>query len=124
VVKYVFGWKDNPAKTPDECEAHYRAYHLKLAREVYTGCDGFVRLVYNRVRSFRVNDNNSPESHPAVPDMDAFIELWFDSVEQLQAAMGHPNLALMFEDHPNFMAVDGPANIRVYDVAEEVVLEA
>jgi hypothetical protein len=81
VVKVVFGWKDNPALTAQECEAHYRAHHMPMAREAFTGADGF-RL------------------------------------------LGHPVLRRMFDDHPHFMATDTPANIKIYEVEEEVVLEA
>lgn len=97
---------------------------MPMARQAFTGADGFRLLLYNRVRSCRVNDFNTPESHPADTDMDAFVELYFDSGEQLLAAMAHPALRRMFEDHANFMATDEPANIRIYEIDEEVVLDA
>jgi uncharacterized protein (TIGR02118 family) len=124
MVKVLFSWKDNPELGAQACEDHYRAHHMALARQVYTGADGFVRLTYNRVRGHRVNDFNSETAHEAESDMDAFVELWFESAAQLQKAMGHPVLKEMFEDHPNFMAVDTPANIKIYELDEEVVLEA
>lgn len=124
MVKVVFGWKDNPELGSDQCEAHYRAHHMPLAREVFTGADGFRLLRYNRVRAHRVNDYNTPAARPAEPDMDAFVELYFDSATQLEAAMAHPVLRRMFDDHPHFMATGTPANIRIYEVDEEVVLEA
>jgi uncharacterized protein (TIGR02118 family) len=124
MVKVVFGWKDAPGRSAQECEDHYRSHHMGLARQAYTGVDGFRALIYNRVRSCRVNDYNSPESHEAEAPMDAFIELYFDSMAQLQASLNQPVLTEMFEDHGNFMNVDVPANVVIYEVDEEVVLEA
>jgi len=120
VIKIVFGWKDRPDLTAEECEAHYRAVHMVLARRAFDGVDGFGALVYNRVRNFSVNDYNEPQPRPAEADMDAFIELFFDSREQLQAAFGRPELDTLFEDHPNFMDCSVPANIKIYDVEETV----
>lgn len=122
MIKVMFSWKDNPDKSPEACEAHYRAVHLEMARRVFRDAVGFKKLVYNRVRGHRVNDFNVPEAHPAVADFDAFIELWFDSSEQLQAAMDNPVLGEMFADHGNFMDVTTAPNIRIYDLEEEVVL--
>jgi uncharacterized protein (TIGR02118 family) len=124
MVKVMFTWKDRSDRTPEACEAHYRAVHLPLAREAFDGVDGFRRLVFNRVRGHRVNDYNDPASHSAATDFDAFVELWFDSAEQMAAAMGTPPLAAMFDDHANFMETDVPANIRIYELDETVVLEA
>jgi uncharacterized protein (TIGR02118 family) len=124
MVKVMFSWKDRPDRTPEECEAHYRKVHMQLAREAFTGVDGFRRLVYNRVRGHRVNDHNNPVSHPAPADFDAFVELWFESPELMAAAMGRPPLDAMFADHVNFMETDAPANIRIYEVDEDVILAA
>jgi|GEM_PF-3489417 len=124
MVKVMFTWKDRPDRTPEECEAHYRAVHMGLAREAFTGVDGFRRLVFNRVRGHRVNDYNNPVSHPADPPFNAYVELWFDSPEQMAQAMGRPPLAAMFDDHVNFMETDAPANIRIYELDEDVILEA
>jgi uncharacterized protein (TIGR02118 family) len=122
MVKVLFGWKDAPTRSAQECEDHYRSHHMGLARQAYTGVDGFRLLVYNRVRRARVNDYNSPESRQVEPPMDAFIELYFDSMEQLQASLGQPILQEMFEDHGNFMNVNVPSNVVIYEVDEEVIL--
>lgn len=122
MIKVMFSWKDSPERTPDECEAHYRAVHLEMARRVFRDADGFKRLVYNRVRGHRVNDYNAREAHTADSDFDAFIELWFESARQLESAMDNPILLEMFADHENFMDVTTAPNIRIYDLEEEVVL--
>lgn len=122
MIKVMFSWKDNPERTADDCEAHYRAVHLEMARRVFRDADGFKKLVYNRVSGHRVNDYNEREAHPAEPDFDAFIELWFDSTRQLASAMDNPILLEMFADHQNFMDVTTAPNIRIYDLEEEVVL--
>ncbi len=124
MVKVVFTWRDNPALGAAACEAHYRAVHMPLARAAFDGVPGFRSLRYNRVRSSTVNDFNRREPRVVDPDIDAWVELCFDSEEQLAAAFQRPALQALFDDHPNFMAVDVPANIRVYRVDEDTILEA
>ena len=120
MIKVVFGWKDRPDLRPEQCEAHYRAVHMQLARRAFDGVDGFRALVYNRVRRYLVNDHNRPQAREAPADMDAFVELFFDSREQLEQAFGRPEVDALFADHVNFMEVDSPANIKIYDVEETV----
>ena len=124
MVKVMFSWKDRSDRTAQECDAHYRAVHMGLARAAFDGVEGFQRLVYNRVRAHRVNDYNSPESRPAETDFDAFVELWFESPELLGQAMGRPPLDAMFKDHVNFMETDIPASTRIYELDEHVILAA
>jgi uncharacterized protein (TIGR02118 family) len=124
VIKIVFSWNDHPDRTAEECDAHYRAVHMGLARQAFDGVDGFRALVYNRVNRHFVNDHNRPEPRERESDMDAYVELYFDSREQLEQAFGRPELDAMFADHPNFMEVDVPANIRAYDVEEDVYFGA
>lgn len=120
MIKVVFGWRDHPELSAEECEAHYRAVHMRLAREAFQGAEGFVALVYNRVRRHFVNDYNRPEPLDRPPDMDAWVELFFESRELLEAAFERPGMGALFEDHPNFMATDTPANVRAYEVDETV----
>jgi hypothetical protein len=123
VIKVVFGWRDDPGRSPEECEQHYRDVHMGYARQAYDGVPGFMSLTYNRVRREQVNDFNGRDARDITPDMDAFVELVFDDAESLQQALGHPMLEVMFEDHANFMQVDAPENIRIYHVDETVILE-
>jgi uncharacterized protein (TIGR02118 family) len=120
MVKMIFGWRDRPGMTAQDCEAHYRAVHMNLARAALDGVDGFQGLVYNRVRSHQVNDFNQPQAHPEKPDLDAILELYFRDQDSLQAAFGTPALTAMFDDHVNFMDTESPANIRIYTVDETV----
>lgn len=124
MIKLVFAWRDHPALGAEACEAHYRANHMALARKAFDGVEGFRALAYNRVRRHFVNDFNRPESIDRPTDIDAWVELYFDSKEQLEAAFGTPEMQALFDDHPNFMDVDIPANVRVYDVDEEVFFGA
>ncbi len=124
MIKIVYAWRDRPTLSTEECEAHYRSTHMRLAREAFTDCDGFVALRYNRVRGYRVNDYNDPESREATPDVDAWVELYFENEDKLQAAFARPELAAMFDDHENFMATEEPENIRIYRVEEETILAA
>jgi uncharacterized protein (TIGR02118 family) len=120
----MYAWRDNPALTAEQCEQHYRTVHMELARRTYTGVPGFRALRYSRVRRHLVNDYNQPVAVETPTDMDAFVELYFDDAETLQAAFTRPELAAMFADHENFMAVDIPANVRVYELDETTILEA
>lgn len=124
MIKLIFCWKNRRDLTPEECDAHYRAVHMEMARQAFDGVDGFRALVFNRVRRHFVNDFNRPEPLERESDIDAYVELYFDSREQLEQAFGKPELAAMFADHPNFMEVDVAANIRAYDVEEDVFLGA
>jgi len=124
MIKVVFGWRDHPDLGAEVCERHYRTVHMPLAREAFDGVPGFVRLSYNRVRAATVNDFNRREPREVVPDVDAWVELHFASSELLQAAFARPQLQALFDDHPNFMACDVPANIHVYHVDEEVICAA
>jgi hypothetical protein len=123
MIKVVFGWRDDPNRSPGECERHYRDVHMEYARQAYDGVEGFVSLSYNRVRREQLNDFNTRDPRDVEPDMDAFVELRFDDVESLERAFDNPLLDVMFEDHANFMQVDTPANIRIYHVDETLVLE-
>ena len=124
MIKMLYAWRDNPALTAEQCESHYRTVHMDLARRAFTGVTGFRALRYNRVRRHSVNDYNQPTAEEAQPDIDAFVELYFDDEATLRAAFARPELAAMFDDHENFMAVDVPANVRIYELDETTVLEA
>lgn len=120
MIKVVFGWKDNPDLSPEECEVHYREVHMDLARECFADVDGFHALVYNRVRSHAVNNFNDPTAVPRDPDLDAFVELFMADQDSMDRAFANPQMTRMFEDHQNFMATDIPANVRIYHVDEDV----
>jgi uncharacterized protein (TIGR02118 family) len=124
LIKMMYAWRDNPALTAEQCEQHYRTVHMDLARRAFTGVTGFRALRYSRVRRHLVNNYNQPVAEAAPSDMDAFVELYFDDEATLQAAFARPELAAMFADHENFMAVDIPANVRVYELDETTILEA
>ena len=121
MIKVVFSWKDRPDLSAEECEAHYRAVHIPLAREAFDGVEGFRMLRFNRVRRETVNDFNQREAREVERDVDAWVELYFESAELMARAFERPHLARLFDDHPNFMQCDTPANIRVYFVDETVI---
>lgn len=120
MIKIVFGWRDHPDKSAEACEQHYRDVHMGLARKAFDGAEGFRALVYNRVNAHFVNDYNRRDSRTCTPDMDAFVELFFDDRESLEQAFARPIMQSLYDDHENFMDVDSPANIRAYDVDETV----
>jgi uncharacterized protein (TIGR02118 family) len=120
VIKMMFGWRDNPGKSAAECEHHYRTVHMEMAKKAFDGADGFVAVVYNRVRAGAVNDFNRPERREVEPDLDAILELYFRDEQSMREAFARPQMAAMFDDHPNFMATDTAANVRIYEVEESV----
>jgi uncharacterized protein (TIGR02118 family) len=121
MIKVVFSWKDHPDRTAEECEAHYRAVHIPLAHAAFDGVEGFRMLRFNRVRRATVNDYNQREPREVEPDIDAWVELYFESAELMAKAFERPHLAALFDDHPNFMECETPANIHVYHVDETVI---
>jgi hypothetical protein len=98
--------------------------HMDMARTAFDGADGFVAVVFNRVRSAGVNDFNRPERRTVEPDLNSILELYFRDEESMRKAFAHPQMALMFEDHPNFMDTDSEANVRIYEVEESVFFGA
>lgn len=122
MIKMVFAWRDRPGMTPGECDAHYRSVHAKLARDLYTDAEGFRALIYNRVTSYHVQDYNDRAVRPETPDIDAFVEIFFDTREQMNQVLLRPELDAMHKDHAHFMDVASAANIRIYSVDEMVVL--
>ena len=121
MIKVVFSWKDHPELSAAECEARYRAVHIPLARAAFEGVEGFRELRFNRVRRETVNDYNQREPREVEADVDAWVELYFESAELMQRAFERPQLGELFDDHPNWMECDTPANIRVYHVDETVI---
>ena len=83
--------------------------------------EGFRELRFNRVRRETVNDYNRREPREVEADVDAWVELYFESAELMQRAFERPQLGELFDDHPNWMECDTPANIRVYHVDETVI---
>jgi uncharacterized protein (TIGR02118 family) len=124
MIKMRFAWRDRPGMTAEECEAHYRDVHMGLARAGFDGVDGFIAVVYDRVRSAAVNDYNSPERRTVVSDVDASCDLYFRDEASMRAAFARPQLAAMFDDHVNFMDTESLANVRIYDVEETVFFGA
>lgn len=124
MIKLRFSWRDRPGMTAEQCEDHYRTVHMNLARAGFDGVDGFLAVVYERVRSAAVNDFNQPERRVVEPDFDAACELYFLDEPSMQQAFQRPQMAAMFADHVNFMDTESPANVRIYEVEETVFFGA
>lgn len=122
MIKMLYAWHDRPDVGREGSEAHYREFHMALARQAFEGVPGFQKLVYSRVEAQWINDFNRPERVPVEPEFDAFVELYFDDEESLTAAMEGPGVARLFADHENFMAVDIARNIRVFELSETTIL--
>jgi uncharacterized protein (TIGR02118 family) len=120
----MFGWRDHPDKSAEECEHHYRTVHMPMAQRAFDGADGFIAVVYNRVRGAAVNDFNRPDRIEVEPDVDAIVELYFQDADTMRQAFAQPQMARMFDDHPNFMDTESAANVRIYDVEESVFFGA
>jgi uncharacterized protein (TIGR02118 family) len=124
MVKFTFTWKKNPDLSEEECERHYRTVHTQLARMAFQNIPSFRKYVQNKVRSCVVYDFNKwGEAHAAEPEFDRFVDLYFDSKDELEKAFATPEMKACFEDHKNFMDTNVPANVRVYEIEEVVPLK-
>jgi uncharacterized protein (TIGR02118 family) len=122
MIKMMFGWRDRPELSAEQCEHHYRTVHMPMARAAFEGTDGFIAIVFNRVRSAAKNDFNQPERIAVEPDLDGILELYFRDEDSMRAAFAQPQMKRMFEDHPNFMHTETAGNVRIYEVDETVIL--
>jgi hypothetical protein len=93
----------------------------RSARAAFDGVEGFRELRFQPCRRETVNDYNRREPREVEPDVDAWVELYFESAELMQRAFERPQLGELFDDHPNCMQCDTPANIRVYHVDETLI---
>jgi uncharacterized protein (TIGR02118 family) len=124
MIKVVGTWKRNPKLSLEQCENHYRSVHTSLARIALAKVPGLRKYVQNRVISTTVTDYNDAErSHPGEPDFDRFVELYFDSAEDMAKALDTPEMRACLDDHKNFMDITIPCNLMNYEVEEVVVLE-
>ena len=124
MIKLVTTWKRNPGLTPEQCDSHYRTVHTSLARIALEKVPGLRKYVQNKVLSTTVVDyNQSEKSHPGEPEFDRFVELYFDSAEDMARAFDTPEMRACVEDHKNFMCINIPASLITYEVEEVVVLE-
>jgi len=124
MVKVISTWKRNPNLTEEQCEEHYRKVHTELAKKALSKASGLRRYVQNRVVShvqYNYNDMDNPVE--ADPDFDRCVELYFDNREAMEEAFSTPEMKACFDDHKNFMDIDIPANIKVYEVVEEIPID-
>ncbi len=120
MIKVVFMWKDNPNLTVEQCEQHYQNVHTKLAVQGMQNSTGVIAYVQSRVKSCIVHDYNNPVGHPAEPEFDRMVEMYFENEEAAQAMLDPAALKGAFDDHPNFQNVDIPASLRIYVVEEAI----
>jgi len=116
--------KKNPDLSEEEVERHYQTVHTELARNAFRNIPGFRKYVQNKVLSHTVyNFNQWGKAELAEPEFDRFVELYFDDVETLAKSFETPEMKACFDDHKNFMDINRPANIKVYEVGELVPLK-
>jgi uncharacterized protein (TIGR02118 family) len=120
MIKLMMVWSDAPDKTAEECDEHYLGVHTQMAHAVLHDVPGFVKYTQNRVVRHFVHNRNGRAAEDRTPDFDRSIELWFTDQAALQAVFNRPEMDLMFQDHPNFMDVDGSPSQRVYILDERV----
>lgn len=124
MIKFFMSWKDNPNLSKEECEKHYSTVHTELAKKGLKNAPGFRRYVQNRVVSHTViNFNECTNAVEAEPEFDWFAEFYFDSKEDMEKAFSSPEIQACYGDHKNFMDVNIPANIKIYEVIERIPLK-
>ena len=124
MIKFLFTWKNNPDLTEEQCDQHYRTVHTELALKGFRKATGLRSYVQNKVvKHTLVNYNECDNPVEAEPDFDRFVELYFDDRESMEKTFSLPEIKACFEDHKNFMDVNIPANLKIYEVIEEIPLE-
>jgi len=124
MIKILLTWNRNPNLTEEQCEEHYLTVHTELAKKALKNGPGLRRYVQNKVvRHTIINYNECDTPIEAKPDFDRFVELYFDNKESMERAFNTPEIKACFDDHKNFMETDTPANLKIYEVVEEIPLE-
>lgn len=117
-------WRDNPAIPLAESEHHYRTVHTaKALASMGERPDGGPRAyVQSRVVRSVAHDFNDPVPHDAQPAFDRCVELYYDDPADAERLLG-PKDQAMFDDQVNFMLVDVPGSLMVYELVEEIPLQ-
>ena len=124
MLKLLITFKRNPHLTEKQCDEHYRTVHTELAKKAMGQIPGFRRYVQNKVIRHIVYDYNdwtAPKER--MPDFDGFVELYADDKVAMEKAFSTPEMQACFDDHRNFMDVNIPASLRIYEVIEKIPLE-
>jgi hypothetical protein len=122
MIKLVMSWKNNPHLSAEEADRHYEEVHTKLALAMIADKPEALAYVQNRVFASMAVDFNDPATmHEEPPQFDRYMEVYFEDVESMTAAMSRVGNVDPFADHPNFMDVDTPASLRVYHVESRVI---
>jgi uncharacterized protein (TIGR02118 family) len=88
-VKRIGFLRKRPDLSREQFVAHWLTVHAELAKR------------FPRLRRYAINLIDR-DKFPR-PGYDGFSELWFDSVEDLHAALGSPEGASVLADLPNFV---------------------
>lgn len=123
MIKLVMTWKNNPRRTPEECNDHYVNQHTRLALASIDADSGLRRYVQNKVTSCMWHNFNNPQPEPGDSDFNRYIELYFDDPEAMERSFAETDLGAIFADHENFMDTQIAGSLRVYQVEETVVVD-
>lgn len=123
MIKIVTVWRHNPDLEAAACEEHYYSKHTAMALSVLADIPGFLKYTQNTVLSHSVNVKNSPVAEEREPEFHMMLELYFRDEESLGALFARPEMAFLFQDHPNFIDHQGDPSQSVYVVRERVALE-
>jgi EthD domain len=116
-------WKNNPRRTPEECESHYVNQHTRLALASIDAGSGLRRYVQNRVTACTWHNFNSPQPELGQADFDRYIELYFDDASAMERSFAETDMSAIFADHENFMDTEIAGSLRVYQIEETVVVD-
>ena len=124
MIKIVSSWKRNPNLSEEQCDKHYREIHTVLAKKALEKIPGFRRYIQNKVVRLVVYDYNQMDKPIEMePDFDRSVELYFENREVLEKGFDTPEMRACYEDHKNFMDINRPASLKIYEVVEEIPLE-
>jgi uncharacterized protein (TIGR02118 family) len=122
MVKVMFTWRNKPGMSEEETDRYYREVHTPIAVEAFGRTPGFRAYVQNKVLRYGVQDYADTKTRPASAPFDRFIEVYFKDMEHMRRAFRSPTMRKPVADHPNFMKLDTPASIGVFELEEYIAL--
>jgi uncharacterized protein (TIGR02118 family) len=114
MIKILYTFKNNPNLTEEQCDKHYHAVHIPLAKKALgPGCR---RYSYAKVVKHTINDKDGNVVETK-PDFDCFVEVFFDTREAMEKAFASPEMEVSSNDMQNFADV---GTLKVYEFIQEI----
>ncbi|MDJ0105029.1 EthD family reductase [Rhodococcus sp. GB-02] len=123
MIKLVSMWRHNPELGAQMSDEHYFQRHTPMALSLLSEIPGFLKYTQNSVVAHSVHRENSPEPEERDPEFHTMLELYFTDEDAVNQLFSNPEMARLFDDHPNFQDYEADPSMSVYIVRERVALE-